>query len=309
MEDRVKVAETYVDYDDVVDDVTSTVTGVVPSSETVLVVSKGDDDLLRLGSRRGWHFPRAADGRYAGHYPADSADAIDQLETLREQGAGYIVFPATSLWWLDSYPDFSRHLESRYQCLVRDEICAIYSLGDSPTIEDESALEDEPSREEAAGGAVRARRLEVNAAQLTGFLDSLLPEEATVAVVSSGDPDVLQLGGREMWHFPRDSAGAYAGLAAVGTDAALDQLEGLRARGLEFLVVPRQSPWLSHYPDFLEHVERRYRCVARQRYLCSIYDLTIARAPRRQAPPSADGGAPRRRWLRLRRARAAPERG
>jgi hypothetical protein len=308
MEDRVKVAEVYVDYEDVVDDVTSTVTGVVPSSETVLVVSRGDDDLLRLGSRRGWHFPRAADGRFAGHYPADSSDAIDQLEALREKGAGYIVFPATSLWWLDHYPDFSRHLESRYQCLVRDEICAIYSLGDSPTLEDGSPPEDEPPRREAAGAAVPARRLEVSAAQLTGFLDSILPDEAIVAVVSSGDPEVLLLDGREMWHFPRDSAGAYAGPGPVGTDAAVDQLEELRTGGLEFLVIPRQSPWLGHYPDFLERVERRYRCVARQRYLCSVYDLTIMREPRGQAPSSTDRGAPRRRWLRPRRRRATLER-
>ena len=68
----------------------------------------------------------------------------------------------------------------------------------------------------------------MNVGQLTRFLDSLLPDEAIVAVVSSGDSAVLQLSGREMWHFPRDPSGGYAGLA--DSDVALDQLEGLRAR-------------------------------------------------------------------------------
>ena len=43
---------------------------------TVLVVSKGDPELLRLGTRRARHFPEADDGSWAGHHPADSGEAI-----------------------------------------------------------------------------------------------------------------------------------------------------------------------------------------------------------------------------------------
>jgi hypothetical protein len=60
--------------------------GVVAPDTTVLVVSKGDDDLLQLEVRRAWHFPRAAETGYAGHYPADGAAAIVQLEALRAEG-------------------------------------------------------------------------------------------------------------------------------------------------------------------------------------------------------------------------------
>jgi hypothetical protein len=275
---------------------------MVPPSETVLVVSKGDDALLRLGSRSGWHFPRLADGRYAGYYPADSQDAISQMEDLRERGAGYIVFPSTSLWWLDHYPDFSRHLESRYQCLVRDEkICAIYALGDSPAAKTQS-----PAR--VGTSAHPAARLEVNVGQLSSFLDSILPEEATVAVVSSGDGSVLQLRDRQMWHFPRDPSGSYAGQSPANSDIALDQLEGLRARGLEFLVVPRETPWLSNYPEFIGSVEQRYRCVARQRYICAVYDLTDSRPIVRATSPS-DGPGPWRRWFRARSRAGESEQG
>jgi len=43
--------------------------GVVPLNAAVLVVSKGDDDLLQLEGQRAWHFPPAAEGGYAGYYP------------------------------------------------------------------------------------------------------------------------------------------------------------------------------------------------------------------------------------------------
>ena len=102
----------------------------LPKDATVAVVSKGDDGLLKLGSRRvAWHFPQTDDGSYAGHYPTDSAEAIAQLEALRAKGALYLVIPATSRWWLDHYSEFRAHLERRYQVLVdRDDTCVIFSL-------------------------------------------------------------------------------------------------------------------------------------------------------------------------------------
>ena len=307
-------ARSHPDYYELVDQVTSMVTAMVPPSETVLVVSKGDQNLLRLGSRSGWHFPRLGDGRYAGYYPADSADAISQLEELRERGAGFIVFPATSLWWLEHYPEFSRHLESRYQRLVRDDsICAIYALRESASSADGSSATagadaHAPVAPSSATSAHPAQRLGVSADQLCTFLDSILPEETTVAVVSSGDAGALRLPGREMWHFPRTPSGGYAGHAPADTDMALDQLEGLRARGLEFLVIPRETPWLTHYPDFVEQVEERYRCVARQRYVCTVFDLTLTETGTAESAPS-ETASPWRRWFRARTRAGEDQRG
>ena len=60
----------------------------VPSGATVLVVSSGDDDAGRRSEdREGWHFPQLDDGTYAGQHPADDAEAIAELERLRERGA------------------------------------------------------------------------------------------------------------------------------------------------------------------------------------------------------------------------------
>jgi glycosyltransferase involved in cell wall biosynthesis len=101
----------------------------IPPDATVLVVSKGDEALLTLNAARAWHFPRTAEGVYAGSYPSDSAAAIAHLEELREKGADFLVIPQTSFWWLDHYADLRRHLESNYPTLLRaDDTCAIFSL-------------------------------------------------------------------------------------------------------------------------------------------------------------------------------------
>ena len=127
-----KISSGHPDYFGLVDSVTSTVTATVPPSKTVLMVSKGDEELLRLGSRSGWHFPRLNDGRYAGYYPADGADAIEQLEEMRERGADYIVFPATSRWWLDHYPELAEHLTFHYPVVCDDRACVVFALGPFP---------------------------------------------------------------------------------------------------------------------------------------------------------------------------------
>jgi hypothetical protein len=100
----------------------------VPPAATVAVVSRGDDELLDLGTRHAVHFPQGADGEYAGYYPRDSAEAIQNLEVLRTRGGEFLVFPDTSLWWLDHYPEFRDHLEQRYSLRYRDDYCTVFGL-------------------------------------------------------------------------------------------------------------------------------------------------------------------------------------
>jgi hypothetical protein len=105
------------------------VRGALPPDATVIVVSKGDDALLRLDGRRAWHFPQTEDGAYAGYYPADSDEAIGHLEALRARGAGFLLLPYTALWWLDYYAGFRQHLEQHYQVIVQQaDSCTIYRL-------------------------------------------------------------------------------------------------------------------------------------------------------------------------------------
>ncbi|MDH3732273.1 MAG: hypothetical protein OEU54_02020 [Gemmatimonadota bacterium] len=101
----------------------------LPAGATVAVVSRGDYRLMHLGGRQAWHFPRTEAGLYAGYHPRTSQDAIQHLETLRADGADFLLFPATATWWLDYYEDFRVHLDGRYELVVDDPtVCLAYSL-------------------------------------------------------------------------------------------------------------------------------------------------------------------------------------
>jgi hypothetical protein len=116
-------------YRDLVEEIREAVDRELPPDATVLVVSHGDDELLKLGvERRGWHFPQMEDGTYAGHHPGDSDEAIAHLKALRDRGAGYIVFPKTATWWLEHYREFAEMLEEDSTARVHGGSCEIFSL-------------------------------------------------------------------------------------------------------------------------------------------------------------------------------------
>ena len=117
------------EYDALRQRVAELVTAHARDERPVLVASRGDDGLIRFAGRQGWHFPQAAGGIYAGHHPADSDEAIEQLEALRARGAGYLVLPRTSFWWLAHYRGLGHHLKRRYREVFRDETCRIFDLG------------------------------------------------------------------------------------------------------------------------------------------------------------------------------------
>jgi GT2 family glycosyltransferase len=122
---------TKTEYRKVIRRVQEAVRASVPFDSTVLVASKGDDDLLKLYGRESWHFPRTETGVYAGYHPKCDLSAIAHLETLRARGATYIVFPSTAFWWFDHYTGFKAHLEDRYVRVVReedDDVCRIFEL-------------------------------------------------------------------------------------------------------------------------------------------------------------------------------------
>ncbi len=113
-------------------DIQAMVDESVPQDATVLVISRGDDEALALGSRTAWHFPQEQDGTYAGSYPEDSDEAVAHLEELRARGAQYLLVPSTSAWWLDHYEGFAQHLQDRYQRLAERDECALYALEPAP---------------------------------------------------------------------------------------------------------------------------------------------------------------------------------
>ena len=101
---------------------------VLPAGADVAVVSRGDDELLKLEGRTARHFPQNEAGVYSGSYPATSDEAVAQLESLRARGVSHLLLPSTAFWWLDHYEGLRRHLEDDGRLIARDNDCAVYEL-------------------------------------------------------------------------------------------------------------------------------------------------------------------------------------
>ncbi len=60
--------------------------------------------------------------------PADDEQAIEELETLRLGGAGFIVFAWPAFWWLDYYAGFHRHLDDSYPCVLASDALIVFDI-------------------------------------------------------------------------------------------------------------------------------------------------------------------------------------
>ncbi len=255
------IADKYANYQQLIARVRQVVSQAVPPGATIAVVSKGDNALLKLDGLNAWHFPQRDDGVYAGHHPADSAAAIAQLDRLKQKGADFLLIPQTAFWWLDHYREFRAYLDAKTKLVVRQEdTCAIFALRESSGA---------PPTKTASSSAPQR-----GSGQLCDFLRLLLPPDARVLIISKGDPTLLETEGLDSAHFPQDATGGYAGYYPADSAEAIAQLEALRRRGAEFLVVPRESAWwLDFYRDFSSHLQQRCRLVTRQENLCTVFDL------------------------------------
>lgn len=125
-------------------------------------------------------------------------------------------------------------------------------------------------------------------ARVRELVDAHVPAEATVAVVSKGDEELLQLGARTAWHLPQTEDGIYVGHHPADGAEAVAHLEALRAGGAQFLVLPGTSWWwLDHYPELAAHLERHHRTAAREENVCLIVDLCSPEAQAEDARGAA----------------------
>lgn len=263
-----------VPYEELAPRVASLVEELTPVGAIVLVVSKGDESLVRFDGRSGWHFPRASSGQYAGHHPLDGNWAVDHLEALRAAGGAYLVLPSTYYWWFDHYPELEQHLRSRYERIeAPEEVCRLYRLLELPAAAPRVVPDLASSQEQQR--ALPAMR---------GLLDSLLPEEEVVLVLSEGEDALLALG-RSAWHFPHDAAGQHRPLEADGGRHAVSQLRTLSRNGVRYLLVPAALLWtLARRPALVAYLKGECRRLALRQRVCVLYEL---RASHRSSDPTS----------------------
>ena len=115
---------------------------------------------------------------------------------------------------------------------------------------------------------------------------------ATVLVVSKGDRSLLELEGRNAWHFPQSGKGSYAGHHPADSGTAIAQLEELRSRGAEYLIFPKTAFWwLQHYREFHLHLEMNYQLVCDEPETCLIFELRRSPGPAMADAPNAIGAS------------------
>jgi hypothetical protein len=196
-------------YLDRVDRVRAQVRATVPAGARVLVISRGDEALLRLDGRRAEHFPQTPTGLYAGHYPADGAEAAAHLSDLEASGAEYLVIPAEARWWLDHYTELRMALDERGKLLPGDpETALVYEL----TGHDQ---DDTSARLDAAR----------TAPAVSSLLRALLPDGAGVVLIGPG-ADAVEISGRPCWRLPAESV-----------EDVVEQARGARDAGARFVVL------------------------------------------------------------------------
>jgi hypothetical protein len=104
----------------------------VPATARMLVATYGDDAMLQQGERRAEPFPYATPGVSADYTDVTAAEAVAQLEALRESGAEYLVMPSPALPWLANHPQLERHLTQQYDIVASERgVATIYDLGQS----------------------------------------------------------------------------------------------------------------------------------------------------------------------------------
>jgi len=105
---------------------------LLPGDARVLVISRGDDALLELGSARGVHFPHDDAGAWIGYHPGDGAEALALLERAIDDGATHLLVPEDSLWWLEFYDALARSLDERHHLVIRTDDLVLYRLTPPP---------------------------------------------------------------------------------------------------------------------------------------------------------------------------------
>jgi hypothetical protein len=103
---------------------------------------------------------------------------------------------------------------------------------------------------------------------------SHVPAGASVLVVSKGDAALVKFPNLQAAHFPQSESGGYAGHHPRDGAVVIGELEELRRRGAEYLVVPATAQWwLEFYDGLAAHLASHGRLVAEAAGVCSIFSL------------------------------------
>jgi glycosyltransferase involved in cell wall biosynthesis len=125
-------------------------------------------------------------------------------------------------------------------------------------------------------------------ARLRGAIDAVVPKASRCAVVTGGEEWILKIADHPVVGFPDPDQRAQAEGRSRG-EVALSDLEELRSKGADFLVVPsRASWWVDRVKELKQHLDTCQR--AFQNDSCVIYALRAGERIAESVVDAADDG-------------------
>ena len=100
---------------------------VVPRGESVIVMDEWQWGLGPVFANRRIVPFIERDGQYWGP-PEDAEVAKSELERMRARGVNYAIVGWPAFWWLEHFPEFDKHLRSRYRCEVENDRVIAFDL-------------------------------------------------------------------------------------------------------------------------------------------------------------------------------------
>jgi len=67
------------------------------------------------------------DGHYNGA-PSDDVVAINEINRMHKNGAGFLVLAWQAFWWIDYYPEWFKYLFTKFKCILRNDRILIFEL-------------------------------------------------------------------------------------------------------------------------------------------------------------------------------------
>lgn len=104
----------------------SEIRAIIPSGATYVLVDELQTRLAAGAEHRALPFLER-NGEYWG-LPADSQEAIREIERMRRAGCTHIVFAWPAIWWLDYYREMTEYLRTRSRCVLESDRLRMFDL-------------------------------------------------------------------------------------------------------------------------------------------------------------------------------------
>ncbi len=99
---------------------------LVPEGERVILVDEGEFGAALVPRRQILPYLEK-DGEYWGP-PPDNESAISELERMRHEFSGFMIFLWPAFWWFDYYHGLRDHLFNRYSCVLSNNRLIAFDL-------------------------------------------------------------------------------------------------------------------------------------------------------------------------------------